>query len=233
MNLKYYLRGLGIGIILTTVILSIVNRNKVLSDQEIIDLGMVMKEDETDDLYELLENAKTSTDTKTNNETITPAALGDVEASEEDKSKTENTDSLGKADNIDKTDNTDITDNTNNTGNSDDNNIAENGNEIDDGNGHLVNQSEQENVDKSVNTDKNNDNTSDDVITFSIDKGMSSEEVSIILEEIGLIEDAKDFNLYIVKVGKDKVIGIGTYTLSANSTYDDIIKVITKEKMSN
>ena len=51
MKLKYYLRGLGIGIIITTIILTIAysNRKLELTDEEIIQraeaLGMVMQED--------------------------------------------------------------------------------------------------------------------------------------------------------------------------------------------
>lgn len=54
MKLKYYLRGLGIGIIVTTIVLAISFSQKEveLSDEEIIaratQLGMVMQEEETD-----------------------------------------------------------------------------------------------------------------------------------------------------------------------------------------
>ena len=52
MKLKYYLRGLGVGIVVTAIILTIANHlgNK-MSDEDIIKragkLGMVMKEDES------------------------------------------------------------------------------------------------------------------------------------------------------------------------------------------
>ena len=50
MKLKYYLRGLGIGMILTTFILMISFSGKKMSDEEVIkraeELGMVMKEEE-------------------------------------------------------------------------------------------------------------------------------------------------------------------------------------------
>ncbi len=54
MKLKYYLRGLGIGILVTTIIMTIASPKKEasLSDEEIIaraaQLGMVMKEDADD-----------------------------------------------------------------------------------------------------------------------------------------------------------------------------------------
>lgn len=57
MKLKYYLRGLGIGIIITTIILmiSFSMRKDEISDEEVIEratqLGMVMPEEKTSDLW--------------------------------------------------------------------------------------------------------------------------------------------------------------------------------------
>ena len=52
MRLKYYLRGLGIGVLVTTIILTIAgNKGNKISDEEIKrraeKLGMVMKEEQT------------------------------------------------------------------------------------------------------------------------------------------------------------------------------------------
>ena len=63
MKLKYYMRGLGIGIILTTLILTIANPKEKLSDTEVIKrakaLGMVdAKELEDKSLSKVLENSK-------------------------------------------------------------------------------------------------------------------------------------------------------------------------------
>lgn len=95
MKLKYYLRGLGIGIIVTTVVLAIsfAGRQKTLSDAEIIarakELGMVMPETETatenseTDLNELLDQADEGStdkpeDSAVQTETQTPENGADV-----------------------------------------------------------------------------------------------------------------------------------------------------------
>jgi len=61
MKLKYYMRGLGIGIILTTLVLAISGNKEKLTNEEIISramkLGMVMEEDQKDSLEEVLENS--------------------------------------------------------------------------------------------------------------------------------------------------------------------------------
>lgn len=65
MKLKYYLRGLGIGILVTAIIFMIgihVNREELFSDEEVIarakSLGMVMGETQTKTLDELEEEQK-------------------------------------------------------------------------------------------------------------------------------------------------------------------------------
>lgn len=85
MKLKYYLRGLGIGIIITTIILMIANSGytKELTDEEIIaraeKLGMVMKEES------LFPNSKQEKDSEVTTDTEIldiSDSIPDTEASE-------------------------------------------------------------------------------------------------------------------------------------------------------
>ena len=75
MKLKYYLRGIGIGVIVTTLIMTISSyiHNNNLSDEKImkeaLKLGMVMPE-KTDDKDSLWEK-NTQTNTETNSESVT------------------------------------------------------------------------------------------------------------------------------------------------------------------
>ena len=74
MRLKYYLRGLGIGILVTTIILTIAgNKGNKISDEEIKrraeKLGMVMKEEQT--LFPE-KNTEGSTEESTEKETEKP-----------------------------------------------------------------------------------------------------------------------------------------------------------------
>ena len=61
MKLKYYLRGLGIGILITTIIFMIfirVDKNHIMTDKEIMaraeELGMVMQEEDDSKTLEQL-----------------------------------------------------------------------------------------------------------------------------------------------------------------------------------
>ena len=69
MKLKYYLRGLGIGILITTIIFIIgihVNQDQMFSDEEVIRrakaLGMVMDETDGKTINELDKDKKQDTD---------------------------------------------------------------------------------------------------------------------------------------------------------------------------
>lgn len=75
MKLKYYLRGLGIGILVTTIIFIIgmkVNQDELMSDKEIMarakELGMVMGENETKTLDELEKKEETEQEEKSKEE---------------------------------------------------------------------------------------------------------------------------------------------------------------------
>ena len=62
MKTKYYMRGLGIGILITTIILSVGSKKETLTEKEIMakamELGMVMQEEDTgDNLEEILEKS--------------------------------------------------------------------------------------------------------------------------------------------------------------------------------
>ena len=71
MKLKYYLRGLGIGILITTIIFIIgihVNQDKMFSDEEVIQrakaLGMVMDETDGKTINELDKDKKQDSESK-------------------------------------------------------------------------------------------------------------------------------------------------------------------------
>ena len=100
MKLKYYLRGLGIGIVFTTLILmiSFSNYEKPISDAEIIKraeaLGMVMKEDvgtifDKNKNTESIESEETETMIDTEEAADTEVVETQMQTTEETESETE------------------------------------------------------------------------------------------------------------------------------------------------
>lgn len=179
MKLKYYMRGLGIGIVLTTLIFAIANPKEKLTDKEIKDrasaLGMVMKEDDNSDLENMLNNLNVSV-------TPSPTATSDAPSTAPTLEPT-----------IEPT---------------------------------LAPTSAPVNTPVPTKAPVQQETK----VAFTIKSGMSSGQVSKLLEEKGLIKDADDFNLYIVKKGKASSIRVGKYSISSDASYDAIIKMITTKK---
>ena len=188
MKLKYYLRGLGIGIAITTLILAIsYNINGRMSDSEIIrrakELGMVMATEESDDLF----NKPAGEDTTTKSPDETDDASEETTPEETTPEVTE------------------PEENESNT-------------------------SEEPTTTEPATTEPTTTEptTTEPVITYTfyVEKGTSSQAVSKLLVEGGIITDAKDFNNYMVRAGYTGIIQRGTYTLDSSMSYEEIAKAL-------
>ncbi len=62
---------------------------------------------------------------------------------------------------------------------------------------------------------------------------MTSEKVSSSLEKLGIVDDWKALNNYIVKNGYAYRIQIGTFTLRPGMSYAEIVSVIASKKSRN
>ena len=228
MKLKYYMRGLGIGILITTIVLSLGGKKVKLSDKEIMaragKLGMVMKEADSDDnLEEVLEHSLDKEDSEI-----------DVVENNKDNEESPGIDGDTNVDDV----NTDTGADTDVDDKVDENNIGVSENPGDDGD-FSVDITEPDRVDTEQNRvdtgqdvqeldegDMNTDAPESFQITFTIARGMSSRQVSELLVEKGLIGDAVDFDDYIKRQGKASVIRIGIYTLPKDSDYLEILNAI-------
>ncbi|MBR4725689.1 MAG: hypothetical protein IK071_07920, partial [Lachnospiraceae bacterium] len=70
----------------------------------------------------------------------------------------------------------------------------------------------------------------DGSVKFTITKGMTSEKLSSSLEKLGIVDDWKDLNTYIVKHGYALKIQIGTFTLKPGMSNDEICRIVTGRK---
>lgn len=233
MKLKYYIRGLGIGIIITTIVLSIGKWMDKPSDKEIIararELGMVMKEEISKDITE--ENLEQVLG-KSLDKDKSEALIDDtVENKPSEANKNEEKSSDEKA--VDS-----IKDITQESSDSVDDIIEEATDSVDDIIEDALDNSENNVEDTIEETTDPTEDIRDDIndreedmepmqITFTIERGMSSGKVSELLMQKGLIEDSVDFNNYIISRGKAGVILIGTFTLPKDATYQEILDTIT------
>lgn len=203
MKLKYYLRGIGIGIIVTAIILSIVNgvsnsSNKMTNPQIVEkakELGMVTKDEydivkqdlntaksDIDDLKAELSKADTK-ENKESNDGSNDSEETQVDAKSTDESKADQTDSKSS------------------------------------------DEEKAKSSDKAKLTDPSQ--MAKD-ISFTISSGMGSEDVAKVLEQKGIIVSASEFNKYLVESGNANYLQIGEFKADEGESYDSIISKITK-----
>lgn len=65
-------------------------------------------------------------------------------------------------------------------------------------------------------------------IAVTIKSGMSSESIADLLKESGLIKDTKDFLKKLGEVGMENVLKVGSFEIPENSSYDEIINILTE-----
>ena len=212
MKLKYYLRGLAVGILVTTIILAISfsQTKKELSDQEVINrakqLGMVMADSGK------IEDYREDTQTET----------GQSEQGETEENVTGDTQD-GAEDNEGVTgDNGTVTgDNGTVTG--------DNGTVTGDNEGG-IGDNEGGTADNGTGTEDAGSDTEGKMVTFVISKGQFGRQISESLKKEGLVDDAEAFMKYLGETGKSEEILPGTYEIPMGSTYEEIVKILLAPK---
>lgn len=247
MRVKYYMRGIGVGIILTVIVCSFGNKQtkQTMSDNEIIEaakeLGMVMKDENELDLSILKgtvtpipENKNeslisiTPEPTKGLEETVSPYPTEGTqnEVSQESANEVQEGDSETK--------------------------LIEETNEIKEGDSETkpieetneIKESDSETkpieVTESLDTTKDkieNENAevpsptsvATELREFQIKSGMGSEAVAKVIEEAGLIDDWEEFNRYLISNNYSSKIRTNNYSLPLGVGFKEIAEKITKK----
>lgn len=201
MKLKYYLRGMGIGVIITTLILMIafhLHQDDLLTDAQICEraeqLGMVMPEElpEHDKLSDQVPEAEPQTEQKE------PAAdaLTDEKADAADKVSQRKEDQK-----------------------------KEDQKQAEEPAADASDTKKDE-----TKTDKKPKKEVVEQVELSIVGGEYSADVCKKLKDAGLIDNVEDFNRYLSDGGYDSLIQPGTYVIPVGADYDTIIRLITEKE---
>ncbi len=239
MKLKYYLRGLGIGILVTTVILSLAGiGRKNMTDEEVIkrakELGMV----ESTLLSDLADQAradevKPTEPEETLPEETTPATTPGEENDTEQKTP------AGQENGAEQ----ETTPGQENDTEQETTPAQENGTEQETTPGQ-DNNTEQDKTSEPAATpetpaapeetpvspeDGSSDTPAGETFTLVIGRGESSTTVSKNLQKAGIVEDAAAFDKFLCNNGYDKKIITGTYEIPYGASEEEIAKIITRK----
>ncbi len=183
MRFKYYLRGIGIGILTATVILMIEVNSKggILTDENAIkraeELGYVLASGDASD----------ESDSMTMKEMY---ATGDAAGAQDDETTAESGEDVRKEDNSEED--------------------AE----------------ETAEVTKEDNSDEVTTHEETKTVSFTVGSSDGSETVSRHLYEAGLIDDAGDYNNYLINNGYERKLRTGTYEITSGLSYEEITAIL-------
>lgn len=219
MKLKYYLRGLAVGILVTTIILAISfsQTKRELSDQEVINrakqLGMVMADSGK------IEDYREDTQTET----------GQSEQGETEENVTGDTQN-GAEDNEGVTGDNGTVPGDNGTVTGDNGTVPGDIGTVTGDNEGGIGDNEGGTGDNGTGTEDAGSDTEGKMVTFVISKGQFGRQISESLKKEGLVDDAEAFMKYLGETGKSEEILPGTYEIPRGSTYEEIVKILLAPK---
>ena len=208
MRFKYYLRGIGFGIIFASLIFTVAlatSDKEEITDQEIMEraseLGMVSAESKVmdDGKDEITSEITSESDKKEQNKADTQKT-DKKESDEEDLSKSDEEDSK-----------TDIVE------------AKENDSQKKDDSSKVKDDSKEKDTEKPVNNSEKKD-----YVVINVKTGMVCRDIAELLQKEGVIEDSEEFRIYMGQKGYANKIKCGTFEIPVNANFEQIVKCLIK-----
>lgn len=205
MKIRYYLRGLGLGILVTAIFFMVSGKNSQPMSDEMIkarakELGM----SESVVLSELSTQEETVVETT---EEITTEAESVVEQTKEESLATEETvteEAVSEEAIIEESEEEPVVE--------------------------VVSQPSNEEESEQESESQANTTSNTEPVTITVNRGEGSDTVSRRLQEAGLVADAHEYDKYLMANGYDKRIGVGEHVIPAGATWEDIAKILCNMK---
>ena len=219
MKLKYYLRGLGVGIVAMGLIMIITSLNhKTMSDEEVVqrarELGMEfsttlnnMNKEES----EMVEEETAQETTEAGQEAVKENAQAEVNEETKETETENNTEDNAALESGDKD--------------------AAGGNETEAANteNNAETTTEETSQDTTEETDGNSGTAADgteEYVVLTISPGDGSDRLSVKAQELGLVESSSDFDTFLISNGYANRLRVGSYEVKVGSSYDEIVAAI-------
>lgn len=235
MNLKYYLRGLGLGIVMTAIIMGIAThgKDKSLTEEEIIEKAKTLGMIEEDQLEEYLEEARAETEERVRKEISeeTAAALAEESRRTEAPAGQEGAEGQEAAASDGTADIQEPGERQNSTGGQGRTEAAD---------GTVQAEDVQRGPDGRTYPAGDDAAAADDAtepeedlaqeIIFTIKKGETPYSIGKRLEEEGLLPEDANFDRFLVDNGYDMKVVASEYHIPIDADMETIAKIITKQR---
>ena len=232
MKLRMYLRGLGLGMIVTAIVLSfgVKSENKTMTDAEVRarakELGMVEESEKLKDAV-----SKEAVNGEEAAAEVTDSANEDepaVEVTEPNEVKADGTDKSEEPVEVKKPEAT--KDDVGKPEEVTEEPVKESSPEEkveDDKDAAEIDNKKEEIKEAARDEKKSEDDKSKKPYNLTVERGYSSDRVAGILEDAGVIDNAAAFDRYLCSNGYDKRISVGSYQIPAGADYSTVAKLIT------
>lgn len=221
MRLKYFLRGVGIGILVTTIILTATHASeRRMSDSEVIDraieLGMSFSASHS--------GQQSGTEETSPDESSTGQGISGDDVTDDLQHDGETETEMGS-----QSPSETVSESTSDG-------EASPGKESEAVTG-MTTQAITETTETTTELTTENENAgsaagvmnNEVTCTINITKGMSSRTVCDMLKQNGIIEDAADFDRYLIKTGYDDKIRVGEVEVNSGMTYEELTALLYKK----
>lgn len=205
MRLKYYLRGIGLGIIFTVIVLSVSNNSNKSTDNSVNTENI--SSGKTDITHENSEDSKI------------------IEDSEADSS-IDGTENQSIKENIN---NTEISDKKEYENNQSDSQADDTSNQPDSQAVDTSNQPNSQVADTPNQPPASETVAEPQIITITVQQGEYCRPIAQKLKDAGLIEDAEDFRLYMGQIGYASFIHSGDFQIPMGASYEEIANILIRK----
>ncbi len=217
MKLKYYLRGLGVGIVAMGLIMIITSLNhKQVSDEEVVQRARELGMEFSTTLNNMNKEESEVVDEETDGET-TEAGQEAIKENAQAEVKEE-------------TKETEIENNVDAALESEDKDAVQ-GNETEAANteNNAEATTEETSQDTTEETDGNSGTAADgteEYVVLTISPGDGSDRLSVKAQELGLVESSSDFDTFLISNGYANRLRVGSYEVKVGSSYEEIVAAI-------
>lgn len=211
MKIRYYLRGLGLGILVTAIFFMVSGNNSQPMSDEMIkarakELGMsesvvlseLSTEEETaeENTTEITTNEEVTTEQVEEETTVTEETVSEEPVSEETEAEETSSEEAVSEESTEET-------------------VVE-----------VASQSSNTQEAEPESETPENAASNTESVTITVNRGEGSDTVSRRLQEAGLVADAHEYDKYLMANGYDKRIGAGEHVIPAGATWEDIAKTL-------
>lgn len=223
MKLRYYMRGLGVGIAISTIIMGIINKPETISDEEIkiraSKLGMVedgvLSKVENDDEKNVNNNVKEQVDD------MVMVDANDESVPLEEAINVHNDNAGNESSSVEDIADESIKQIENNNTESQESKVDNQTPNID----YNISNENLESTTEKKESDINEENV-ENYVVIVIESGNAAQTISKKLVEAGLIESASDYSEYLSLNGYSKMLRVGQHEIPMGADYEKIARIL-------